>query len=174
MKHAIVSNKEQRIELESILKKQKIKARFEKELTNVKNNDEIYILSWAMLGKSMKDVLESIKSLNQRNILINIINSNTSFTINFNKKQLEQLINIILNIKYDLMSTNVKKGLANSIHKPKGKPKGIQNKTLKLDQYRDQIEKMVKNNVGICKIARTLNVKHQRVRYYIEKRIKNS
>lgn len=171
MKLAIVTNKEQRIVTEQLLKKNKIKAKFTNDLNSIKDNDQVYILSWATFGKTIKEATSILKMLNQRNIELNILNTNTSIILNFNMKQLDQILNIIYAIQHDIMSNNVKIGLNNSIYKPKGKPYGAISKNLKLDQYKDQIIDMLKQNMGVYQIAKVLNVNHQRVRYYIETRL---
>lgn len=141
-------------------------------LKQVKKNDHIVIYEAHHLACSTSQILEilSVASTNAVNVHFfkyNIVLNNTEKHVST-----QQLLNLISKIESDFVSKRTSQALARrkAAGLPLGRPKGRANKSLKLDKFRDEIEKYLTLGISKASIAKLVDCHPQTLYDWLDRK----
>lgn len=141
-------------------------------LKQVKKNDHIIIYEAHHLACSTSQILEilSVASTNAVNVHF------TKYNIQLNNTEkhisTQQLLNLISKIESDFVSKRTSQALARrkAAGLPLGRPKGRANKSLKLDKFREEIEKYLTLGISKASIAKLVDCHPQTLYDWLERK----
>ena len=128
-------------------------------LKYIKKEDTIIVTEISRIGRSVIDVLNSIKLIRERGCILIAIKQNFILDDSLNSKIIGYVFSIVAEIERELLSARVKEGLAarKQAGIKLGRPVGSKNKVMKLDRQKDFIEMCLQTGKS---------------RYYIKKKLK--
>lgn len=130
-----------------------------KLLKTLKKDDIIICTEFSRLGRSLPDVLETIRDMKQRKAVLMTIKENFILDDSLSAKILSSVLALISDISRELLSQRVREGLA--ARKAKGiklgRRLGTHNKHSRLEKYRSIIEGLLKGGASRYVIKKHLS-----------------
>jgi DNA invertase Pin-like site-specific DNA recombinase len=131
--------------------------------------DILLVNEFSRLGRSLLDILEIIKVINEREAKLIIVRDNLKIGDDMNSKLLTTMFGIVSEIERDLLKSRVKEGLENA--KVKGvklgrKPGPAKSK---LDPHKDLIQEYLDKEISKASISKLLGVNKQTLYSFIKK-----
>lgn len=113
----------------------------------LKKGDTIITTEFSRLGRSLSDVLETIKIIKERGAVLITIKENFVLDDSLSAKILGSVLALISDISRDLLSSRIKEALAmrKAQGQKLGRSLGSKNKHSKLEQYHEYIEMALKS-----------------------------
>jgi len=138
-------------------------------LNSLKTDDILLVNEFSRLGRSLLDILEIIKVINEKNAYLIIVRDNLKIADDVNSKLLTTVFGIVTEIERDLLKSRVKEGLeaAKARGVKLGRKKGISKS--KLDPYKNQIQEYLDKEISKSSIAKLLGVNNQTLYSFIKK-----
>lgn len=140
-----------------------------KLLNSLKQNDILLVNEFSRLGRSLLDILEIIKIINEKNAHLVIVRDNLKIADDVNSKLITTVFGIVTEIERDLLKSRVKEGLetARARGVKLGRKRGISKS--KLDPYKGQIQEYLNKEISKSSIAKLLGVNNQTLYSFIKK-----
>lgn len=138
-------------------------------IDNLKKGDVILVNEFSRLGRSLLDILEIIKTINEKEAKLIIVREKLVIGDDMNSKLLTTIFGIVSEIERDLLKSRVKEGLANA------KAKGIKlgrkpgPSKSKLDPHKKEIQEYLSKGISKSSIAKLLGVNRQTLYSFIRK-----
>jgi DNA invertase Pin-like site-specific DNA recombinase len=146
-------------------------------MQQLKKGDILLVSEISRLARSLMEIMEIIKKLLEIGVEIHIVKQNFIIGDKANKIQSSVLIfafGLAAEIERELISQRTKEALA----KKKadgvqlGRKKGSRNEKRKLDEYRNEIERYLKQGIPKTIIAKLLNININTLYYYVKTELK--
>jgi len=138
-------------------------------LNSLKTDDILLVNEFSRLGRSLLDILEIIKVINEKKVHLIIVRDNLKIADDVNSKLLTTVFGIVTEIERDLLKSRVKEGLetAKARGVKLGRKKGISKS--KLDPHKSQIQEYLDKGISKSNIAKLLGVNSQTLYSFIKK-----
>ena len=138
-------------------------------LNKLSNGDVLLVNEFSRLGRSLLDILEIIKFINEQEAQLIIVRDNLKIADDMNSKLLTTMFGIVSEIERDLLKSRVKEGLA--LAKARGvklgrKPGPAKSK---LDPHKYLIQEYLNKEISKASIAKLLEVNKQTLYSFIKK-----
>ena len=138
-------------------------------LDKLASGDILLVNEFSRLGRSLLDILEIIKVINEREAKLIIVRDNLKIGDDMNSKLLTTMFGIVSEIERDLLKSRVKEGLENA--KVRGiklgrKPGPAKSK---LDSQKDIIQEYLDKEISKASISKLLGVNKQTLYSFIKK-----
>jgi len=139
--------------------------------TTMQSGDTLVIYDASHLARSTSQVLEILVVIAQQNISLILVKDDEAFQPD-PAMGTQAFLKMILQIESDFVTRRVSDALARrkAAGLSIGRPKGRLNRSLKLDKYREDIQKYLDLNVSRASIAKLIGCNPQTLYNYIEKR----
>lgn len=138
---------------------------------NLKQDDTLVVYESSSLACSTTQILEVLEDAAKENYNVHFVKYNRTFVPSDNIDTLS-LIQFLMLLKSDFVAKRTTDIIARrrqeGLHI--GRPKGSNNKQLKLDKHRDTIEELLRQNVTRASIAKRIGCPAQTLYNYLEKR----
>lgn len=133
------------------------------------SGDALVVYEASNLGRSTQLVLEVLDCVMQRGIVIHFVKYGQVFpTADY--VDTEKFLLLLQNIDSDFVSKRTTEVITGQEIKRKvGRPKGKKNASLKLDRYREEIEKYLDMGISRASIAKLIGCHPQTLYSYIDK-----
>ena len=140
-----------------------------KLLDNLQKDDILLVNEFSRLGRSLLDILEIIKTINEKEAKLIIVRDNLKISDDMNSKLLTTMFGIVSEIERDLLKSRVKEGLENA--KAKGIKLGRKPGTYKskLDPHKNLIQEYLNKGISKASIAKLLDVNPQTLYSFMKK-----
>jgi DNA invertase Pin-like site-specific DNA recombinase len=134
-----------------------------KLVNELNEKDTLIVTELSRLGRSTIQVLNLIHLLIEKGVTVILIKENmkfTKYTIDIKDKIILQIMTIMIELEREMISIRTKEKLANLKKQgvKLGRKKGSVTTKSKLDEYKDDIIKMLNYGVSKSKIAKRFNV----------------
>lgn len=138
-------------------------------LNKLSSGDILLVNEFSRLGRSLLDILEIIKVINEHKAKLIIVRDNLIIGDDMNSKLLTTLFGIVSEIERDLLKSRVKEGLESA--KARGVKLGRRPGPAKskLDPYKGLIQEYLNKEISKASIAKLLGVHRQTLYSYIKK-----
>lgn len=138
-------------------------------IAQLSSGDILLVNEFSRLGRSLLDILEIIKVINEQEAQLIIVRDKLIIGDDMNSKLLTTMFGIVSEIERDLLKSRVKEGL--DAAKARGvklgrKPGPAKSK---LDRHRDLIQEYLNKEISKASIAKLLGVHKQTLYSYIKK-----
>lgn len=138
-------------------------------IDKLSSGDILLVNEFSRLGRSLLDILEIIKVINEHEAQLIIVRDKLIIGDDMNSKLLTTMFGIVSEIERDLLKSRVKEGL--DAAKARGvklgrKPGPAKSK---LDPHRDLIQEYLNKEISKASIAKLLGVHKQTLYSYIKK-----
>ncbi len=138
-------------------------------LNKLSSGDVLLVNEFSRLGRSLLDILEIIKVINEHEAQLIIVRDKLIIGDDMNSKLLTTMFGIVSEIERDLLKSRVKEGL--DAAKARGvklgrKPGPAKSK---LDPHKELIQEYLDKEIGKASIAKLLGVHKQTLYSYIKK-----
>lgn len=145
-------------------------------LLQMKNNDLLLVSELSRLGRNLMEVMSILHQCMQQNIKVITLKEGYELGDNINSKVLAFAFSLSAEIERNLISQRTKEALARKKKEgvKLGRPKGSQNKVLKLSGKEENIKILLEKRVGISAIARVLEVNRLTLTQFINSRKLNT
>lgn len=145
-----------------------------KVLKTITKHDTLVVYEPANLACSTSQIIEILNIAASKNLAVHFVKYNFSLGNEYPEINTQSLLKLILKIESDFMSKRTTQASARRKEAglPVGRPKGSQSKTLKLDKFKDEIEKYQLRGVSYASIAKLLDC-HPQSLYDWLRRCKN-
>lgn len=122
-------------------------------IRQMRKGDTLVVFEPNHIACSTSQILEILMIAATRGVTIHFVKYNVEIANNGTEINTQHLLNTISKIESDFVSKRTTQALARrkAAGLPLGRPKGRQNKSLKLDKFREEIEKYM--NLGISKAS---------------------
>jgi DNA invertase Pin-like site-specific DNA recombinase len=146
-------------------------------MQQLKNGDILLVSEISRLARSLMEIMEIIKKLLEIGVEIHIVKQNFVIGNKANKIQSSVLIfafGLAAEIERELISQRTKEALAKrkADGVQLGRKKGSRNEKRKLDEYRNEIERYLKQGIPKTIIAKLLNININTLYYYVKTELK--
>jgi DNA invertase Pin-like site-specific DNA recombinase len=144
-------------------KKSEEDRKINKLISELNEKDTLIVTELSRLGRSTLQVLNLINLLVEKGITIILIKENmkfTKYTIDIKDKIMLQMMSMMIELEREMISIRTKEKLFNLKKQgvKLGRKKGSTTTKSKLDDYKDEIKKMMEYEVSKSKIAKRFNV----------------
>jgi putative DNA-invertase from lambdoid prophage Rac len=141
-------------------------------LLQMKENDLLLVAELSRLGRNLMEVMSVLHQCMERNIKVVTLKEGYELGDNINSKVLAFAFSLSAEIERNLIAQRTKEALARKKHEgvKLGRPKGSQNKILKLSGKEENIKTLLDKKVGISAIARILEVNRLTLTQFINSR----
>ncbi len=138
-------------------------------LSKLSSGDILLVNEFSRLGRSLLDILEIIKVINEYEAKLIIVRDNLKIGDDMNSKLLTTMFGIVSEIERDLLKSRVKEGLENA--KARGvklgrKPGPAKSK---LDPHKNLIQEYLDKEISKASISKLLGVNKQTLYSFIKK-----
>ena len=143
------------------------------ELLTRMGKDDIFLVSeLSRLGRNLMEVMSILHDCMEKDVKVFAIKEGYELGNNINSKVLAFAFSLSAEIERNLISQRTKEALARKKSEGMrlGRPKGSQNKEVKLTGKEEDIKKLLEKQVGVSAIARILDVNRLTVRSFIKTR----
>lgn len=138
---------------------------------NIKDDDTLVVYESSSLACSTTQILEILEDAAKQNYNVHFVKYSRTFKPSDDIDTLE-LIQFLMLLKSDFVAKRTTDIIARrrqeGLHI--GRPKGSNNKQLKLDKHRETIEELLRQNVTRASIAKRIGCPAQTLYNYLEKR----
>ena len=136
-----------------------------KIIEKMSNGDILLVNEFSRLGRSLLDILEIIKTINEKEAQLIIVRDNLKIGDDMSSK----LLTTMFEIERDLLKSRVKEGLASAKARgvKLGRKKGIAKS--KLDPHKEVIQGYLDKEISKASIAKLLDVNKQTLYSFIKK-----
>jgi len=141
-------------------------------LKQIKHNDQIVVFEANHLACSTSQILEIMSVAATNAINLHFIKYNSMIDNASPEISTQQLLNLISKIESDFVSKRTSQALARrkAAGLPLGRPKGRANKSLKLDKYREEIEKYLTLGISKASIAKLVDCHPQTLYDWLDRK----
>ena len=141
-------------------------------LLQMKENDLLLVSELSRLGRNLMEVMSILHQCMERNIKVVTLKEGYELGDNINSKVLAFAFSLSAEIERNLIAQRTKEALARKKQEgvKLGRPKGSQNKILKLSGKEESIKALLDKKVGISAIARILDVNRLTLTQFINSR----
>lgn len=141
-------------------------------LLQMKENDLLLVSELSRLGRNLMEVMSILHQCMERNIKVVTLKEGYELGDNINSKVLAFAFSLSAEIERNLIAQRTKEALARKKAEGMtlGRPKGSQNKILKLTGKEENIKTLLDKKVGISAIARILDVNRLTLTQFIKSR----
>ena len=138
-------------------------------LNQLSSGDILLVNEFSRLGRSLLDILEIIKVINEREAKLIIVRDNLKIGDDMNSKLLTTMFGIVSEIERDLLKSRVKEGLESA--KARGVKLGSKPGPAKskLDPQKDLIQEYLDKEISKASISKLLSVNKQTLYSFIKK-----
>ena len=138
-------------------------------ITNLSSGDILLVNEFSRLGRSLLDILEIIKVINEKDARLIIVRDDLKIGDDINSKLLTTMFGIVSEIERDLLTSRVKEGLmAAKLRGVKlGRKPGLAKS--KLDPHKKLIQEYLDKEISKASIAKLLEVNKQTLYSFIKK-----
>ena len=143
------------------------------ELLTRMGKDDIFLVSeLSRLGRNLMEVMSILHDCMEKDVKVFAIKEGYELGNNINSKVLAFAFSLSAEIERNLISQRTKEALARKKSEGMrlGRPKGSQNKEVKLTGKEEDIKKLLDKQVAVSAIARILDVNRLTVRSFINTR----
>ena len=143
------------------------------ELLTRMGKDDIFLVSeLSRLGRNLMEVMSILHDCMEKDVKVFAIKEGYELGNNINSKVLAFAFSLSAEIERNLISQRTKEALARKKSEGMrlGRPKGSQNKEVKLSGKEEDIKKLLDKKVAVSAIARILDVNRLTVRSFIKTR----
>lgn len=140
-------------------------------LQNAKRGTEVIVYEAGDVARSTSQVLEALEVFLSKGVILHLVKYNQIFTAE-NTVDIKQFLELMQHIESDFVAKRTTEALARrrAAGLPLGRPKGKQNKTLKLDKHKKDIQRYLQLRISKASIAKLINCHPQTLYNYMEKR----
>ena len=138
---------------------------YERELGNeikkLKEGDIIVVSELSRLGRTTGEILTLLNNLKEKKILVYAVKGGYQLNGNdISSKIITMMMALMAEIERDLVSLRTKEALARlkAEGKKVGRPQGSKSKKKKLDNYVEEMRKMLLRGVGLASVSRYFSV----------------
>jgi putative DNA-invertase from lambdoid prophage Rac len=141
-------------------------------LTRMEKGDIFLVSELSRLGRNLMEVMSILHDCMEKDAKVFAIKEGYELGNNINSKVLAFAFSLSAEIERNLISQRTKEALARKKSEGMrlGRPKGSQNKEVKLTGKEDDIKKLLDKKVAVAAIARILDVNRLTVRSFIKTR----
>jgi DNA invertase Pin-like site-specific DNA recombinase len=141
-------------------------------LTRMEKGDTFLVSELSRLGRNLMEVMSILHDCMEKDVKVFAIKEGYELGNNINSKVLAFAFSLSAEIERNLISQRTKEALARKKSEGMrlGRPKGSQNKEVKLTGKEDDIKKLLDKKVAVAAIARILDVNRLTVRSFIKTR----
>ncbi len=141
-------------------------------LTRMEKGDIFLVSELSRLGRNLMEVMSILHDCMERDVKVFAIKEGYELGNNINSKVLAFAFSLSAEIERNLISQRTKEALARKKSEGMrlGRPKGSQNKEVKLSGKEEDIKKLLDKKVAVAAIARILDVNRLTVRSFIKTR----
>ena len=141
-------------------------------LTRMEKGDIFLVSELSRLGRNLMEVMSILHDCMERDVKVFAIKEGYELGNNINSKVLAFAFSLSAEIERNLISRRTKEALARKKSEGMrlGRPKGSQNKEVKLTGKEEDIKKLLDKKVAVAAIARILDVNRLTVRSFIKTR----
>ena len=141
-------------------------------LTRMEKGDIFLVSELSRLGRNLMEVMSILHDCMERDVKVFAIKEGYELGNNINSKVLAFAFSLSAEIERNLISQRTKEALARKKSEGMrlGRPKGSQNKEVKLTGKEEDIKKLLDKKVAVAAIARILDVNRLTVRSFIKTR----
>jgi DNA invertase Pin-like site-specific DNA recombinase len=127
---------------------------------NAKKGDVIIFAEISRIARNTLQVLEVIKECSTKEVELHIVKSNMIIDNSIQSKTLVVIYGLVAEMERDFISSRTKEALAKRKAEGMilGRPKGSENKILKLDEHKERVMNLVQNKVSITDISKIIEV----------------
>jgi len=138
-------------------------------IEKMSNGDILLVNEFSRLGRSLLDILEIIKTINEKEAQLIIVRDNLKIGDDISSKLLTTMFGIVSEIERDLLKSRVKEGLASAKARgvKLGRKKGISKS--KLDPHKEVIQGYLDKEISKASISKLLEVNKQTLYSFIKK-----
>ncbi|PCI39471.1 MAG: hypothetical protein COB50_01100 [Thiotrichales bacterium] len=146
-------------------------SRIHSVLSEIAEGSEVIVYEAADVARSTAQILEALKLATSRKVIIHFVKYDQVFTSE-PKVEIKQCLSLVQNIESDFVAKRTTEALARRKQAglPLGRPKGVRNKSLKLDPFLDEIKKYIALGLSKSSIAKLIRCHPQTLYNYIDKR----
>jgi DNA invertase Pin-like site-specific DNA recombinase len=141
-------------------------------LKKMEAQDEVVVYEACHMACSTSQMLEILNAIVSRKLTIHFVKYNAKVVSDHQLMSTQQLLNIISKIESDFVSKRTSQALARrkAAGLPLGRPKGRGNKSLKLDKFRDEIEKYLTLGISKASIAKLVDCHPQTLYDWLDRK----
>ena len=141
-------------------------------LTRMEKGDIFLVSELSRLGRNLMEVMSILHDCMEKDVKVFAIKEGYELGNNINSKVLAFAFCLSAEIERNLISQRTKEALARKKSEGMrlGRPKGSQNKEVKLTGKEEDIKKLLDKKVAVAAIARILDVNRLTVRSFIKTR----
>ena len=141
-------------------------------LTRMEKGDIFLVSELSRLGRNLMEVMSILHDCMERDVKVFAIKEGYELGNNINSKVLAFAFSLSAEIERNLISQRTKEALARKKSEGMrlGRPKGSQNKEVKLTGKEEDIKKLLDKKVAVAAIARILDVNRLTARSFIKTR----
>ena len=141
-------------------------------LTRMEKGDIFLVSELSRLGRNLMEVMSILHDCMERDVKVFAIKEGYELGNNINSKVLAFAFSLSAEIERNLISQRTREALARKKSEGMrlGRPKGSQNKEVKLTGKEEDIKKLLDKKVAVAAIARILDVNRLTVRSFIKTR----
>ena len=141
-------------------------------LTRMEKGDIFLVSELSRLGRNLMEVMSILHDCMEKDVKVFAIKEGYELGNNINSKVLAFAFSLSAEIERNLISQRTKEALARKKSEGMrlGRPKGSQNKEVKLTGKEEEIKKLLDKKVAVAAIARILDVNRLTVRSFIKTR----
>lgn len=138
----------------------------------MKENDLLIVSELSRLGRNLMEVMSVLHNCMEKNIKVITIKEGYELGDNINSKILAFAFSLSAEIERKLIAQRTKEALARKKAEGMklGRPKGSQNKVLKLSGKEENIKILLDKKVGLSAIARILDVNRLTLAQFVKSR----
>lgn len=141
-------------------------------LTRMEKGDIFLVSELSRLGRNLMEVMSILHDCMEKDVKVFAIKEGYELGNNINSKVLAFAFSLSAEIERNLISQRTREALARKKSEGMrlGRPKGSQNKEVKLTGKEEDIKKLLDKKVAVAAIARILDVNRLTVRSFIKTR----
>ncbi len=139
--------------------------------SETKPGDELVVYEASNIGRSVAQMIEFFDFLLSRGVNCHLVKYDMVFRAE-NMTNMSEMLTLIRHIESDFVAKRTTEALARRREKglPLGRPKGRKNKSLKLDEFRQDIQRYLDLGVSKASIAKLIKCHPQTLYNYIDAR----
>lgn len=140
-------------------------------VTSAKRGDEVIVYEASDIARSTAQVIEALEHFLAKGVILHFAKYGQIFTAE-KTVDIRQFLELMQHIESDFVAKRTTEALARrrAAGLPLGRPKGKQNKTLKLDKHKKDIQKYLELKISKASIAKLIDCHPQTLYNYMDKR----
>lgn len=141
-------------------------------IKQMRNGDTLVVFEPNHIACSTSQILEILTISATRGVSIHFVKYDVAVKNEGSEINTQHLLNIISKIESDFVSKRTTQALARrkAAGLPLGRPKGRQNKSLKLDKFKDEIEKYMHLGISKASIAKLVDCHPQTLYDWLDRK----